>query len=303
MNRQLRIIYGAGNKGRMLLRLLENGEPDSGVHCFIDNDQGKWGIMIGNYPVRQPDYLLTLPRESFRVLVAVGPGYHEVRDKLVGYGLSEHLDFVDACIIPASLADMDEKYRLVRERIRDYTLLSDERLQVLHQFARATANLPGDAAEVGVYRGGTAYLLATIFAIKNKRLRLFDTFNGIPDLVDSIDLHRQGDFSDVSISTVAQYLREFDNIVFHPGVFPDSLTPEADAVRYSYIHVDADIYRSVFDSCTFFYPRLVQGGMMLFDDYGFVTCPGVRKAVDEFFADKLHKPVYLPTGQALVINN
>jgi O-methyltransferase len=43
--------------------------------------------------------------------------------------------------------------------------------------------------------------------------------------------------------------------------------------------------------------------MMLFDDYGFTSCPGVRKAVDEFFADKLHKPVYLPTGQALVINN
>ena len=72
---------------------------------------------------------------------------------------------------------------------------------------------------------------------------------------------------------------------------------------YCFVHVDADIYRSVCDCCAFFYPRLVQGGMMLFDDYGFATCPGVRKAVDEFFADKSHKPLYLPTGQALVINN
>ena len=59
----------------------------------------------------------------------------------------------------------------------------------------------------------------------------------------------------------------------------------------------------VLDSCDFFYPRLTPGGMMLFDDYGFASCPGVRKAVDEFFADKMQKPIYLPTGQALVINN
>ena len=25
---------------------------------------------------------------------------------------------------------------------------------------------------------------------------------------------------------------------------------------------------------------------MLFDDYGFATCPGARRAIDEFFADK-----------------
>ena len=303
MKRSLRIIFGVGNKGRMLLRLLENGEKDSGVHCFIDSDSEKWGSSIEGCAVREPEYLRTLPVHSFIVHVTVGTGYHEVREKLISFGLTEHVDFVDACIIPASLADMDEEYRMIREQVRDYTLLSDERLQVLHQIGRATAHLPGDVAEVGVYRGGTAYLLATLFSDENKRLRLFDTFSGIPALVDSVDIHREGDFSDVNINAVAQYLSEFDNIVFHPGIFPDSVTPEADAGRYCFVHVDADIYRSVLDSCAFFHPRLVQGGMMLFDDYGFSSCPGVRKAVDEFFADKLHKPVYLPTGQALVINN
>jgi hypothetical protein len=40
---------------------------------------------------------------------------------------------------------------------------------------------------------------------------------------------------------------------------------------------------------------------MLFDDYGFVGEPGVRAAVDEFFRGKPEKPLYLPSGQALVV--
>lgn len=42
---------------------------------------------------------------------------------------------------------------------------------------------------------------------------------------------------------------------------------------------------------------------MVFDDYGFPTCPGARKAVDEFFADKRETPIVLPTGQAVAIRN
>lgn len=285
------------------MRILEQDGKNPFAHCFIDSDPIKWGNMIGSCPVREPDYLLTLPRHSFKVLVAVGPGYSEVRDRLTGYGLTENVDFIDACITPASPSALDEEYRRVRERVRDHTLLSDERLQVLYQFARATAHLPGDIAEVGVYRGGTAYLLAALFSCKNKRLRLFDTFDGIPAVAGSIDFHREGDFSDTCLADVKEFLGEFNNISFHPGVFPDTVTPDAAAANYCFVHVDADMYRSVLDSCAFFHPRLAQGGMILFDDYGFASCPGVKKAVDEFFADKRHKPVYLPTGQALVINN
>ena len=66
-------------------------------------------------------------------------------------------------------------------------------------------------------------------------------------------------------------------------------------------HVDVDIYRSVWDCCEFIYPRLQVGGAMVFDDYGFPTCPGARKAVDEFFRNKPETPIILGTGQALAI--
>lgn len=302
MNRPLKIIFGAGNKGRMLLRSLEMNGDNGGIHCFIDNDPSKRGKKIGNLPILDPDYLTTLPPHSFRVLVAVGPDYAGVRERLLEYGLTEHLDFVDTCITPIELSDFDKDFQRVRDRIGTRSLLSDDRLQVLHQFATASARLPGDAAEVGVYRGGTAYLLASVFSARGKRLHLFDTFSGAPAIAERIDIHREGDFADTSLAEVKRYLEGFHEILFHEGVFPESAAADAVSSTYCFVHVDADLYRSVRDTCAFFYPRLAAGACILFDDYGFTTCPGVRKAVDEFFADKQHKPIYLPTGQALVIN-
>jgi O-methyltransferase len=40
---------------------------------------------------------------------------------------------------------------------------------------------------------------------------------------------------------------------------------------------------------------------MVFDDYGFSSCPGIRKAVDAFCHERGQAPIYLPTGQALYI--
>ncbi len=63
-----------------------------------------------------------------------------------------------------------------------------------------------------------------------------------------------------------------------------------------------DIYKAVRDCCAFFFPRLVPGGIMLFDDYGFeVYKDAARKAVDEYFADQRESVLALRTGQALVI--
>jgi len=55
------------------------------------------------------------------------------------------------------------------------------------------------------------------------------------------------------------------------------------------------------DCCDFFYKRLARGGIIIFDDYGYITCPGAKKAIDEFFSGKPEYPCYLPTGQCFAI--
>ena len=61
------------------------------------------------------------------------------------------------------------------------------------------------------------------------------------------------------------------------------------------------VIESIRDAVEYVYPRLVPGGCLIFDDYGFPSCPGARQAVDELFANRPEVPLCLPTGQALVV--
>jgi O-methyltransferase len=46
---------------------------------------------------------------------------------------------------------------------------------------------------------------------------------------------------------------------------------------------------------------MVPGGIIVYDDYGFHSCTGAKIAVDEFYTGKEERPIYLPTGQCIVI--
>jgi len=183
--------------------------------------------------------------------------------------------------------------------VESRTLLDGRRLYMLVQLARQTAPIPGHVAEVGVYRGGSAKLLARLAAEARKQVLLFDTFSGMPDADSAVDLHQRGDFADTSLESVRRFLSDSPNVVFHPGFFPDSAASLAQET-FSLVHVDVDIYSSVKACCEFFYPRLARGGVLVFDDYGFIPCPGAKRAVDEFFVSTADRPVYLPSGQCAI---
>jgi len=182
----------------------------------------------------------------------------------------------------------------------DFTPVTIPRCYFLHQAALHTASLPGDIAEVGVYRGGTARILTETSAPNQKTVHLFDTFEGMPEVDVQKDRHLQGDFADTSVESVKKQLGNFSNYKMYKGIFPDTASPVIDK-HFSLVHIDVDIYKSVMDCSDFFYPRLVDAGLMVFDDYGSETCPGAKMAVDEFFSDKPETPLYLPTGQCIVI--
>jgi O-methyltransferase len=201
---------------------------------------------------------------------------------------------------PLQLWNDDFEFNEILKTI-EYTLVDRARCYILFQFAKQCSKLEGDVAEVGVYKGGTARLMALTLASRAKKvLHLFDTFEGMPLTDTTVDHHRKGDFADTSLDSVQRQLKGCGDVRFYKGFFPDTAGPVENS-RFCLVHVDADIYQSVKDSCTFFYPRLESGGVIVFDDYGFPSCPGARKAVDEFFADKAESPVYLPSGQCVVV--
>ena len=171
---------------------------------------------------------------------------------------------------------------------------------MLYRLAMQALALPGDFAEVGVYQGGTATLLADLLLDSARPLHLFDTFTGMPPTDAHRDMHVEGDFSDTSVEAVSRLVAHSTSTRLYPGFFPATAEPLG-AQRFAFVHVDVDIYQSVLDSCDFFHPRLVPGGFLLFDDYGWTSCPGARAAVDAYYAGRPEQPVYLPTGQALVV--
>ena len=64
----------------------------------------------------------------------------------------------------------------------------------------------------------------------------------------------------------------------------------------AFIHFDLDLYSSTISTLEYLYPKLIIGGIALFDDYGFSTCPGVTQAVNEFLDDKNEEIINLSAG-------
>jgi hypothetical protein len=194
-----------------------------------------------------------------------------------------------------------ERFNQIYEKMQEQTVVDKERCYVLYQFLQYAMAIEGEIAEVGVYRGGTARLIAETVASLKRPIHLFDTFSGLPVSDKEIDAAwKGGEFGDTSIESVKKYLQNNPNINIHAGLFPQTAVSVGNKI-FSFIHVDVDIYQSALDCSIFFYDRMARGAIMIFDDYGFIGCEGLKKAVDEFFISKPEKPIYLPTGQGLII--
>ncbi len=179
--------------------------------------------------------------------------------------------------------------------------MSKDRCFMLYQLSKQVAALGGEVAEVGVYRGGSAKLLAK--ACANKRVHLFYTFTGLPAAdpnIDRMDFYGTHTFSNTSSEIVRAFLADCENIVIHEGLFPSTAKALA-SEEFCLVHVDTDLYRPVMDCLEFFYPRTVSGGMLVFDDYEWPLTPGVKQAIQEFLAGKPELPVISTRNQCFVI--
>jgi O-methyltransferase len=177
---------------------------------------------------------------------------------------------------------------------RDISRLAERRF-LLSQFALAVAYVPGDTAEAGVYDGTSSRIICRALGRPH---HAFDSFEGLsaPDPIDGYYWHA----GDLAVSEVhARASLEPLGASVYRGWIPEVFR-QTRIERLCLAHVDVDLYQPTRDSLAFFYPRLAPGGVLICDDYGFATCPGARRAVDEFMADKPEPVIHLPTGQGVV---
>lgn len=222
---------------------------------------------------------------KFRKLLIFEPflGYDiATRGRIPHYGCTDRKDFARAL-----------------KKIRDETDLLLEDIEAYHIFmaVRNTQKIPGDIAEVGVYRGGSAKIICA--AKGDRQLHLFDTFEGLPkvDEVDAVWPFYEGKFA-ASFEDVRKYLDDEQNVFFYKGIFPETSGPVSDR-SFSLVNLDVDTYESTRQCLRFFYDRMSRGGIIISHDY--LTAPGVQKAFDEFFTDKPEPVIETAGSQCLVV--
>ena len=211
--------------------------------------------------------------------------------------------------------DFDGDFAPLYESSAPFTMTSAARMFALYKAIEyvESAKLSGDIVECGVWRGGSSRLAAaTLMALgsSDRTLFLFDTFEGMPapgaaDVRHSTGeaaatiLDRSEPEADVNnewayapLSGVQATLAEtgYPRVEFVQGRVEDTL-PAAAPREIAVLRLDTDWYESTRHELEHLYPRLVDSGVLIVDDYGYWQ--GARQAVDEYFSE---------TGQPILLN-
>lgn len=169
------------------------------------------------------------------------------------------------------------------------TLLSTDRLLNLIKYSNIAAK-GGYIAEFGVYRGGSLEVLARF----NPGIDILavDSFEGVPRESEH-DYHREGNFGGVDYHAIAGYFKMmYPAVRIFKGFLPKVFEVFDDNVRFSFTHLDLDMYNSIKHALDFVFPRTLDGGIILLDDYMVRDTPGCKIAIDEFFAERPDVPCH-----------
>lgn len=179
----------------------------------------------------------------------------------------------------------DTRFRAIDARTRRHTLVDRYRCYELWQLVWQVRHLPGALLEVGVWRGGTGALIAQRAADAGIRdpIYLCDTFTGVVKTGDVDTYYSGGEHADTSDAHVRRLLDGLGltNVELLAGIFPDETGAAIADRTFRFCHIDVDVYESARGVLEWVWPRLAVGGVVVFDDYGFATCPGVTRLVDE----------------------
>lgn len=184
-------------------------------------------------------------------------------------------------------------------------------VQTLYLTAELTSmlleeNVDGDYVECGVFQGAHPAIMGHVLQEFNRpaRIHLFDSFEGIPEAgpKDSMqpgigkkapDAAGRLVSTGVSVCSLAavksnmqRWGIEADRLAYYEGWFQRTIPEAAFTIkRIAFLRLDADLYESTAVALKHLEPRLVDGGILVVDEY---DDPGVgaRQAVDEYFADR-----------------
>ena len=223
--------------------------------------------------------------------------------KSSGYEIRKKGSFDEQPEFPSDFTKSDIE---IIKKVRPFTLTSNERINTLLQATKYVVrnNILGDIIECGVWKGGSMMAVALTLLKEDRQdkdLYLFDTYEGMSKPTE-YDISFEGkkadnqfeenkkseDSSDwcfASLDEVKQNVvntgYNLEKIHFVKGKVENTL-PKFAPKQISLLRLDTDWYESTKHELIHLFPRLVQGGVLILDDYGYWQ--GAKKAVDEYFS-------------------
>ncbi len=199
----------------------------------------------------------------------------------------------------------DHEFNETWEVVKNYTLVDKHRCFGLWQLVAEAAKLRGAIVEVGTWRGGSGALIAKRAALVGIKDTVYmcDTFKGIVKAGKRDPFWKNGNLSDTSERTVMKVVRMLglSNVKLLKGVFPDETGRQLAGRRFRLCHIDVDTYQSAKEAAEWLWPKLVIGGIMVFDDYGGASSSGVTAYVNERRGSKDVLFVHKLNGHAIIV--
>jgi O-methyltransferase len=200
----------------------------------------------------------------------------------------------------------DKVFKSTYAQICENTLVLEYKLYELWQLVEQCSKLKyGSIIEIGTYRGGSGTLIAKQAKNCNikEKVYLCDTFIGTVKKSEKDSVMRDGLWADTSIEVISDLLNkvDLDNVVILSGIFPDETGKQVENEQFRFCHIDVDMYQSAYDIDKWIWPRLVPGGIIVYDDYGSRECDGILTYVEEqrMLSDRLL--IYNLNGHAIII--
>ena len=173
------------------------------------------------------------------------------------------------------------------------------RLATLELLCRRLADVPGAAAELGVYRGFFARCINAL--LPERQLYLFDSFEGFSEDARASESF-QAAHRNTAIDKVLAIMPNPDRITVKPGFFPASL--EGLEERFCLVSLDVDFAEATLEGLRYFWPRLQKGGYLMLHDWGSPSLPGVAEALERYeleLGEKLPAVPLCDIGGSLVL--
>lgn len=201
---------------------------------------------------------------------------------------------------------LDQDFLDTYAKIESNTLVDTYRCYELWKLIEQSKKLSeGSFIEIGVWKGGTGALMAKQLKRCNFKEKIFlcDTFSGCVKAGPKDSFYRGGEHSDTSEETVENliYSMNLDNVNILKGIFPDDTGDLIKEHKFRFCHIDVDIYQSAKDIVDWIWDKMVPGGMIVYDDYGFEWCGGITKYVEEQFDLEDRLIIHNLNGHAIVI--